>query len=136
MPKPELGKVAVGDHLLVLRSSHGRGPRPDPIDTVVTKTGRVWIELEETAARPVNVGPRIWRMRLDTQSEAGPREQQQYAISYVTAEQHAWRQRVAAVDAYLREVKVRLDHDSPWNDADRRIALANLLRAHDGLEEL
>lgn len=136
MDKPELGPVAVGDHLLVLPRSYGRGSRPEPIDAVVTKIGRVWIDLESTAPRPVNARAQTWRMRLDTQSDAGPKEQQQYATTYVTAEQYAWSQRNAAVEAYLREVKVRLDYESPWNEPKRRIVLTNLLRAHDGLDPL
>ncbi len=126
MSKPELGRVIVGDRLLVIPATYGRGTR-EPVEALVIKAGRVWIDLEE-----INQAPsfrRKWRLRLDTQdSGSGDR--------FVTAEQYAWEQRIHAANAYLNEVGIRPDRGSPWYDPERQITLANLLRQHDGQPEL
>lgn len=130
MPKPALGRVAIGDRLLVIPAGYGRGAR-GPIDVTVAKVGRVWVELSEVDE--VRSFAKTWRLRLDTQDSASGYS---HTDRFVTADQLAWEQRENAVDAYLREVSVRPDRDSPWGTPERRIILANLLRAHDGLPEL
>jgi hypothetical protein len=131
MSKPELGKVAVGDQLLVIRPFNRYRADNDPIPVAVTKVGRVWIEAAE--ANQVRSQARTWRMRLDTQNEGGQYSQQD---RFVTAEQYAWEQRRNAADAYLREIDFMPGFKSPWRAEDRRLDLANLLRRHDGLPEL
>lgn len=127
--KPELGKVAIGDHLLVIPATYARRP-PEPVEAVVTKVARVWTELEEAAGEGRK---RTWRMRLDTQDEGGDSH---YCARFRTREQHAWEQRLMAADTCLREAGVGLGHGKPWQEPDRRIALANMIRAYDGLPEL
>lgn len=130
MLKPELGKVAVGDRLLVIPASYGRGAL-DPVEVVATKAGRVWVEL--AATDDVRSFARTWRMRLDTQNiNSGYSSQDRF----VTREQYAWEQRESAVHQYLIDIGIRPDRDSPWDSSDQRLILANLLRAHDGLDPL
>ena len=131
MARPALGKVAVGDELLVIRPFNRYRDDNDPVRVRVVKAARVWIDLEEIDQ--VSSYARTWRMRLDTQNEGSKYTQQD---RFVTAEQYAYETRVDAADAYLCEVKVRSDYGSLWNAPERRIVLANLLRAHEGLPEI
>lgn len=130
MLKPELGKVAVGDRLLVIPASYGRGAL-DPVEAVITKAGRVWVELAD--ADDVRSLARTWRLRLDTQDSGSGYSGRD---RFVTREQYAWEQRDSAVHRYLTEVGIRPDRDSPWDGSEQRIVLANLLRAHVGLDPL
>jgi hypothetical protein len=128
MPKPELGPVKVGDRLLVIPAGYGRGPR-EPVPCAVTKVGRVWVELTEVT----DSRPRSWKLRLGTQDAGSGYSNRD---RFVTPEQYAWEQRDSAVHQYLVDVGIRPDRDSPWDSAERRIVLANLLRQHDGLPPL
>lgn len=130
MSKPELGKVAVGDQLLVIPAAYGR-TRSEPVEAVVTKAARVWIDLRDIY--DVRSQARAWRMRLDTQNVGSQYSQQD---RFVTADQYAWEQRNTAANAYLREIDLIPGYKSPWYSEDRRLDLANLLRQHEGLPEL
>lgn len=127
MPKPELGKVAVGDRLLVIARRQAHRDE-DPVEAEVTKVARVWIELQAVGDR------RTWRMRLDTRtdgSECG------YPTRFATREQYAIEQRADAAEKYLRTVRACPDPGSPWfNDPDRLLALANFIRQYDGLDPI
>jgi hypothetical protein len=127
MPKPPLGKVAVGDRLIVIPATYSNRIKKEPAEAVVTKVGRVWVDLDEAN------GPRSWHLRLDTQHDGS---QSNYHDRFLTHEQQQWEQRQTAVHAYLREQRVTIEHRSPWQDEDRRLVLANLMRAHDGLGPL
>ena len=129
MPRPELGKVTVEDELLVIPPSR-RYCSNDPIPVRVTKVGRVWLDLVEINNAPSQA--KSWRMRIDTQREA----KDNYDHRFVTAEQYAWEQRENAVAVYLREQGVDLRAGSLWNTPERRVVLANLLRAHEDLPNL
>ncbi|WP_035796383.1 beta barrel domain-containing protein [Kitasatospora mediocidica] len=131
MSKPELGKVAVDDQLIVIRPFNRYRADNAPIPAAVTKVGRIWIELAQV--NQVRSQSWTWRMRLDTQNEGAQHSQ---SDRFVTAEQYAWEQRVAEANAYLREVDLVPGFKSPWYAEDRRLELANLLRRHDGLPEL
>lgn len=131
MTKPELGTVKVGDTLYVIKSDRRRGPKP--IETVVTKVGRVWIEMNQPG-RTSSQYP-DYRMRLDTQSDA-----RGYGSPdiFLTPDQLAWQERERAAVVYLREQGLyRWELDSrggPWQG--RLLELANVLRVHEGLPEL
>ncbi len=127
MTKPPLGKIAVGDHLLVFeaRYNSGRTLYP-PIAAVVEKVGRVWVDLRE--ANNVRSQARTWRLRLDTQHDGSKTN---YHDRFVTAEQYAWEGRVSDARDVLREAKVTPDAGSPWKSDDRLLALADFIRAHD-----
>jgi hypothetical protein len=130
MPKPELGPIAVGDHMLVIPATYSHKPS-EAIEAAITKADRVWIELEEVNPRPSR--PRAWRMRRDTQDDGtdGIRRNR-----FLTHEQYAWHERRQAAYVYLMSTGIRLEGSSPWSEPDRQVELANLLRRHEGLPEL
>lgn len=121
MPKPPLGKVAVGDQLLVIRS-FSRFRDNDPVPVTVTKAGRVWVELAPES------GGMAWRMRIDTQDGGSGYG---YGDRFVTQEQYEWEQRVTAARNVLREARLIPDGASPWHRDDRLLALAEFVRTYD-----
>lgn len=131
MPKPELGTVKVGDTLYVIEPDRrGSGP----VETRVTKTGRIWIEL----CRSDWVGdPQYpdYRMRLDTQTSGRSSGNPWH---FLTPAQLAWRDRERMATEYLKEQGLyhwELNTRSgPWRG--RLLELANIIRVHEGLPEL
>lgn len=128
MSKPPLGRVAVGDRLLVIPNSHERG-KAEVVPVTVTSIGRVWIDLAEVT----DGRPRTWRLRLDTQDDG---KTGAYHDRFVTPEQYTRQERQSAAYAYLREQRVLPSEGSPWRTEERMLTLANLLRHHDGLPAL
>lgn len=126
MPKPPLGPVKVGDRLLVIPAARNNRIK-EPVEVTVTKVGRIWAEFAEVD------GPRSWRLRLDTQHDGGAGSVHD---RFVTFEQRAWENRMRLVDAELFDAGIRIDHSSPWREEERRIALANFIRQHNGLGPL
>lgn len=130
MPKPELGTVKVGDTLYVTEPNCRR---PEPIEVIVTKVGRVWIEM----SRPeyANFSWPGYRMRLDTQTTGSSTGSPTY---FLTPDQLAWQERERAAVAYLKEQGLHhweLDtRGGPWRG--RLLELANVIRTHEGLPEL
>ena len=119
MPKPELGKVAVGDELLVLRS-YSKFRDNDPIPVRVVKAGRVWIDL-------ATEGGMAYRMRLDTQNEGGRYSTQN---RFVTRAQYDWERSEKEARDVLRAALVDVDRGG-WNCGDRLLALAEFVRTYD-----
>ena len=121
MSRPALGKVTVGDELLVLRPySKFRDNEPIPVRAV--KVARVWIDL-------ATEGNMSFRMRLDTQNEGSQYGDQ---TRFVTAAQYEWEQRVGEARDVLRAAKACPDWSSHWwTDGDRTLALADFIRAYD-----
>lgn len=131
MAKPPLGPINVGDTVLVIQPRMRRaGNELAPIPATVTKSARVWIDLQET---DTDGRARTWRMRLDTQDDGGDGR---WATRFATPEQLAWQQRITAANSYLRDAGIKVDFDSRWSGEDATILLANLLRAHDGLPKI
>jgi hypothetical protein len=132
MSKPELGKIEVGDRLLVIPARMSRFADTTPRRVTVIKAARVWVDLvaEEDQDR---LHPRTWRMRRDTQDEG---TSSNYNDRFVTQEQYGWEQRARAAEEYLTEIDLQLSWQSPWTKGDKVIVLANLLRKHHGLDEL
>jgi hypothetical protein len=129
--KPELGRVAVGDRLLVIVPRYS-SPYPVPTETDVTKVGRIWVEMEETGqARSFK---RTWRLRLDTQD--GGSSPSRFVERFVTAEQYAYEERLRTARAALFDAGISLNGNTPWRDDERSLALANFIRQHDGLDPL
>lgn len=130
MPRPELGPIAAGDPVVITD--------PDRRDAeqsgFVVKVARVWITVGLGSPDDGHSSRMTYRMRRDSQSQAtgfghgGHR--------FATPEQHAWDQRLKAANRYLREQGVDLRSDSPWRSDERRLILANLLRAEAGLDPL
>jgi hypothetical protein len=123
MPRPELGKLTVGDQVIVIQPIH-RGA-PHMYDATVTKVARVWIDLVEVTDRTY---PRVWRMRMNNQTDGGTTG---IPTRFVTAEQYAWEQREKQARDYLREIRVEVWR-GPWNND--QVTFANLIRTHEGLE--
>lgn len=118
--RPPLGDIKVGDRVHVTR--HTR----ELYEGVVTKVARVWI----TVAR---VGAEEWsqdRFRKDTQDTG---DAYGSYTRFETPEQYAWSRRESAAYAFLREQKIDV-FTGPW--AKRRPELANIIRRHEGMEEL
>lgn len=121
MPKPELGKVAVGDKLIVLVPKH-RG-EAGPYQVEVIKAAPVWLTLQQ-----VDNASRTWRMRRDTQDEGGDTN---YNPRFVTAEQYAWEQHQTEVHNALQNAGIRMREDSPWKGEERRTALAEFISQYE-----
>lgn len=131
MSKPELGRVAVGDRLLVIPARYGRG-QLEPRLAAVTKAGRVWIDLEDVGDDCWQ--SQTWRLRLDTQDTGSGYSNRD---RFVTPEQYAWEVRRSSVSIYLCEQGITVESGSPWRrDEDDLLTLANLLRQHRGLDPL
>lgn len=130
MTEPVSTPVRTGDRLLVFEPR--RGSSREPIEVEVTKAPPVWLEMTEVQARE-GFRPRTWKLRRDTQDDGGESHSRTH---FLTPEQYAQRQRRAAVNAYLAAVGIRTERDKPWNDEERRVVLANLLREHEGLPAL
>ncbi len=127
MAKPTLGKVAVGDRLLVV-ARHQAHRDLDPVEAEVTSVARVWIELRAVG------GQRTWRMRLDTQSDGATAG---YPTRFLAREQWETELRAKDAEAYLRKMRACPDPGSVWfNDPNRLVALANFMRQHDYLNPL
>lgn len=131
MSQPVSARVLVGARLLVFEA-RWRSSSHEPIEVEVTKAPPVWLEMTEVTARE-GFRPRTWKLRRDTQDDGGEGHSRTH---FVTPEQHARRQRMSAVNAYLAEAGIRTERDKPWHDEERRIVLANLLRQHEGLPAL
>lgn len=126
--RPACPVLVVGDKVIVRRSPNDmRGrPRTDRFMAAeVVKAGRVWLTIRCTGT---SSDSREWRMRRDTQDQAT-----QYSgsnASFVTPEQHDWDERMAAVDAVIRDADVRLSdgwqRSEIWTP-DRRTALADFI---------
>lgn len=126
MPRPALGKVAVGDRLLVFPRSYSRrsGER-GPVEAVVSKVGRVWVELTEVDS--TGTTPAMWKLRMDTQrSDSGTN----YNDRFVTPEQYAWEQKISEAQHVVSGLMI--ESRSLWmKDEDRLFALADFVRAYD-----
>lgn len=125
MARPELGKLEVGQKVVVRRSTNDMRRRPDTdryISAEVTKVGRVWVEVAKYPDMPVWSAYR-WRMRMDTQNEAT-----QYSgsnASFATLDQHAWDETRDRALGVIREHGLRVETGSRWSG--REIELAHIL---------
>lgn len=129
MPRPALGPIAVGDQVVV--TDHGYRTSVT-IHCAVTKVGRIWVDLEE--ADPSDPKwPRRYRLRLDTQDTGSQYSTRDY---FRTLDRQAWDNQARAADQYLRQQGIEFTSGSRWRSEERRLTLANLLRAHDGLDPL
>lgn len=118
--RPELGTVAEGQALIVYQSN-GRGMEYVPVTAV--KVARVWLDVEPEDGRYLALYNR--RLRMDG---LDPR--------LLTLEQYAWDLRNRAAHDYVEAQGLEVDryNPSPWKG--RELELANVLRAHEGLEPL
>lgn len=131
MRRPECPALKAGDKVLVVRSATDMRRRPESeryIPAVVVKAARIWLTIKP-ADQPD--GWQAWRMRRDTQAEQTDYPGSQSRL--VTPEQAEYDQRMRAVDAVIRDAKVRLDDGPTWSGAERtwtdarRAALADLI---------
>jgi hypothetical protein len=124
--RPELGKLEAGQKVMVRRSSNdmrGRDPEARYIPAVVTKVGRVWVDLSRSDLAGSAIGHRTWRMRMDRQDEAT-----QYSgsnDSFATLDQHAWDEAQRWAHGVLEEHGIRLESSSRWRGQET--VLADLL---------
>jgi len=119
-----------GSPVLLFRSSHGRGARPEPVPATVVKAARVWLTVRDDAAPANAAGNSFYelRMRRDTQRTDNGTN---YNDWFVTREQYEYDERMRAVDAVISDAKVALQNGyrGPglvWTP-ERRIALADLI---------
>lgn len=118
--RPSLGDIKVGDKVRI-RTRGSRFEKDE--EAVVTKIARIWITVETEI--------RSYRFRKDTQTA----DDRTWGLAdyFETLEQYAWSQRDQAAWKFLREQRIDA-FTGPW--AKRRLELANLIRRHEGLEEL
>lgn len=121
--RPELGDIKVGDPVIIT----SRGYRQETVEAHVFKAARVWITLQESNQPESRT--RMWRMRRDTQDE---NTGYGCAPSFATLEQHAWDQRAEVARQFLREQGISIDFTSQWYKPERRIQLADIIRAGIG----
>lgn len=125
MPRPELGKLAVGDQVLVFPGGFTRS-EPEPVQAIVTKVSRVWVEMKRSSEEG---WPKEWRLRLDTQHDG---TDSNYRTRFVTQEQYAWEQRIREAHETLRAAKIFPEPNSLWyGNEDRFLALADFVRTYD-----
>lgn len=124
-----MGKLEVGQKVMVRRSpndSRGRAPEDQYVPAVVTKVGRVWVDLRRSDLPENALGFGTWRMRIDTQNQASKYSGSN--ASFATLDQHAWDQTRAWAFGVLKEHGLRVDHGTKWYG--REIELAETLVAH------
>jgi hypothetical protein len=122
--RPALGKLEVGQEVIVRRAPNDMRRRPDSeryIPAVVTKVGRVWAEMEKPGSGEWSIYR--WRMRMDDQHEGS--DYSGSNASFATPEQHAYDETVTWARGYLKDQGIRLEPRSVW--ADREVELADLL---------
>lgn len=125
MPRPELGKLAVGDQVLVIPGGFFRN-KPEPVLATVTKVARVWVEMKRSDG---DGWPKDWRFRLDTQHDG---TDSNYRARFFTPEQYAWKEKIDEARETLRAAKIFPEYSSPWHtDEDRLTALADFVRAYN-----
>lgn len=118
--------LAPGTTVWVLPSPNdARSPsRRGAVEARITKSSRVWIDIESLGSRPV----RRWRMRRDTQDEGS-----QYSgnnARFVTEEQHRWERRRHDALAFLHDQGITIEQRSPWRNQPE--ILADVLRTASG----
>jgi hypothetical protein len=124
--RPELGKLTVGQPVVVRRSSNdmrGRDYKDRYIPARVAKIGRVWVDLERSDLYSSASGYHVWRMRMDRQDEAS-----QYPgsnASFATLDQHEWDKTQTWAYGFLRDNRVDILPGSPWRG--REVELADLV---------
>lgn len=131
MARPELGPVKVGDTLYVIQP--GRRRDRAYVEVVVTKVGRLWIDMDTPGSTSTRAR---YRMRLDTQHTGST-----YGTGgarFVSPDQRAWQEREDAARSFLEEAGIRHWHmdNGKGRYADRLVELANVIRVHEGLPEL
>lgn len=94
-------------------------PKRDPVPATVIKVGRVWITVA-----PKERSVRVWRFRLDTQSDGSDCG---YPVFFRTAEQQRYHEIATDATAYLHRLGVRIEHYSPLRRADATISLARMI---------
>lgn len=119
--RPELGKLTVGQKVVVYRSPddmRGRKKSDREIPAHVAKIGRTWVQLNRDD-HP-DFFPSDWRMRMDVQNEAT-----QYGgsnASFATLEQHAWDEANRWGCQMLTENGITLEFRSPWRGQEHVLA--------------
>lgn len=127
--RPELGTVTVGQTVIVSPSD----PRQKDVRATVAKVGRVWIELKPEDGFFLAYYERRFRLSDQrTESRTGT------GTYFYTEDQYAWDRRKIEARKFLRDAGIAVDDSyatkSRWKG--REVELANLLRAHEGLEPL
>jgi hypothetical protein len=122
--RPGIAHLQVGDEVLFQSASGGEW-----WPAVIVEQKRVWWLLEVTREVAGHEISRAVRMRADTQTDGS-----RFPHRFATPEQRAWDRRRVEADRYLTSVGVDVRHSARWRND--RVTLANLIRAHEGLEEL
>lgn len=141
--RPALGTVAAGQVVIVYPSGMGnRYSSAKATRAVVVKVGRVWIDVA-----PEDAGDHLayydTRFRMDTQRNGNGTST---AATFVTEDQYAWDLRLRAVREYLRDAGITVQEYVPGAGRDdpstvgrwhgHQVELANIIRAHEGLDPL
>lgn len=106
---PPLPTLNIGDRLIITEHSVYR--RTEPLDVVVTKVGRVWVNLTTDPEK----WPDRFRMRIATQDDGS-----QYTprFRFWTADQMAWRERRAEQQRVINDAGIELTTRSPYRGND------------------
>lgn len=127
--RPELGELAVGQSVVVRRSSNDmyRHKSEDAyIPARIVKASRVWIDLEYAGDDNCRG---TWRMRRDTQDEGS-----QYSgrnARFATLDQHQWDITQTWARGVIEENGLTVERDSRWRG--REAELAEILVRSDEL---
>jgi len=129
--RPELGKVAVGD-TLIMRSGPARD-RQSEVPVRVVTVGRKYLHVvlaehyEQYTATPPGIRAWRWSARqflIEDQHEGARGTRFGQSASVATAEQHAFDEAAARVYAYLREQRIQIQPGSPWQGREAELAEA------------
>lgn len=116
MERPALGKMKVGDEVLVWQPRHGGGGQWIPWP--VAKVGRVWIT--------VRCGSQDIRFRIDTQRGYS---EYSYGFRFATHGQRAYDEKIESARKVLSDAGVDIAYHSPIRNNDAAIcAMAGAVR--------
>jgi hypothetical protein len=128
MGRPELGEITPGQTFVKIDSFR----RSRRTRMRVIKVARVWVSVvpEEKAKAGSWTEQDIEKFRKDNQTDGG---QTGTPKIYFTEAQYAWHKREALAYEFLREAGISAYQGRYSRD---RVTLANLIRAHEGLEAI
>lgn len=123
--RPGTDHLKVGDPVLLAQSIYRRGHEYH--EAVITVQNRVWWTVEWYDSRMDRVHS------IKVHSVKRTTDDNRYDF-FTTQERIDWQQREAAAREYLHEQGIELHRSKRWSDD--RLTLANLIRRHEGLDEI
>jgi hypothetical protein len=141
--RPKTGRIVLGQTVIVYPSGMGnRHSTAKPTRCTVAKVGRVWIDVAPEDGS--SLAHYDVRFRMDTQGTGS--DTGSFNARFLTEDQYAWEQRRDAVREFLREAGITVEKSVrgvrfgepsvPGRWYGHETELANLIRAHEGLDPL